>query len=171
MKRTFSPAAFALAVAAGAVHAQQIEPRGSAGGWDVFLNEATMGCFIQRETAEGIFLQIGTEAALVEMNPDDPIGFMSIWIPGSAPEGANPNELVVMEIGPNTYIGAAASGAREGYHGATVVAQGSELGFDLRNRRSMTILSTSGARVEVQLNESDISEALDALVACQSEVG
>ncbi len=160
-----------VALAVGSASAQEIQPRGSAGGWNVFLNEATMGCFIQRETAQGIFLQIGTEAALVEINPDDPIGFMSIWIPGSAPEGANSSELVVVEIGPNTYIGSAATGTREGFYGATVIAQGSALGFDLRNRRAMTIVSSGGARVDIQLNASNLDEALDALQDCQSDVG
>ena len=156
MKRFMLFATCAAAITAGVAQAQSITPRGSAGGWGVFLNETTSGCFIQRETAQGIFLQIGTEAALVELTPDDPIGFMSIWIPG---------------LGPNTYFGSAATGTREGYHGATVIAQGSELGFDLRNRRNMTVISSSGARVDVRLNASNISEALDALIECQSSVG
>ena len=171
MKRFMLFATCAAAITAGVAQAQSITSRGSAGGWGVFLNETTSGCFIQRETAQGIFLQIGTEAALVELTPDDPIGFMSIWIPGPAPANANPAELVVMEIGPNTYFGSAATGTREGYHGATVIAQGSELGFDLRNRRNMTVISSSGARVDVRLNASNISEALDALIECQSSVG
>ena len=171
MKRLILLATCAAVTLVGAASAQTIQPRGNAGGWGVFLNEATNGCFIQRETAEGIFLQIGTEAALVELTPDDPIGFLSIWIPGAAPENANPAELVVMEIGPNTYFGASASGTRQGYHGATVIAQGSELGFDLRNRRNMTVISSSGARVDIRLNASNISEALDALGACQSSLG
>ncbi len=171
MKKALLLATCAAAMAFGAAQAQTIQPRGSAGGWNVFLNEKTMGCFIQRETAQGIFLQIGTEAALMEMSPDDPIGFLSIWLPGPAPENANPAELVVVRIGPNTYIGAAARGQREGFHGGTIVATGSTLGFDLRNRRNMTIFSTSGAEIEVRLNASNISEALDALGACQSSVG
>ena len=162
---------FSIAIAASSAGAQQIESKGKAGGWGVFLNGATNGCFIQRETKEGIFMQIGTEAALVEEDPDDPIGFLSLWLPGEAPENANPLELVKVDIGQNTYIGASASGTRQGYYGATVVAKGSTLGFDLRNRRSMSVTSTSGAKVDIQLNASNISDALDALVACQSEVG
>ena len=169
MKRILTMAAMAIGLS-GAASAQDIMPKGSAGGWNVFLNGATNGCFIQRETEQGIFLQIGTEAALVELMPDDPIGFLSIWIPGEAPANSDPAELVLVEIGPNSYIGAAARGAREGYHGATVLAQGSELGFDLRNRRAMTITASNGAVVKVQLNASDVSSALDALADCQSEV-
>lgn len=169
MKKVLVVAACAVGFAGGAL-AQDIVPKGEAGGWNVFLNEATQGCFIQRETAEGIFMQIGTEAELVALTPDDPIGFMSIWIPGEAPANANPAELIVVDIGPNSYLGAAATGTREGYHGATVLAQGSELGFDLRNRRAMTITSTSGRIIEIQLNASDISTALDALGDCQSDV-
>ena len=171
MKKVFGLAACLATLVTGAATAQSIEPRGQAGGWRVFLNEATMGCFIQRETAQGIFLQIGTEKQLVDMSPDDPIGFLSVWLPGPAPANANPEELIVMDIGPNTYVGSAIAGERQDFHGATVFAQGSTLGFDLRNRRSMSILSTSGARVEIQLNASNISEALDALIECQSTVG
>ena len=156
---------------ASAATAQDVVQRGSAGGWNVFLNEATQGCFIQRETAQGIVMQIGTEAALLELRPDDPIGFLSIWIPGEAPADANPAELILVEIGQNKYIGAAASGTREGYFGATVLAQSSQLGFDIRNRRAMKITSTSGRIIEIQLNASNISEALDALGDCQSSVG
>ena len=170
MKKILTVAVMALGLA-GPASAQDIMQKGSAGGWNVFLNSATNGCFIQRETDQGIFMQIGTEAKMVEMTPDDPIGFLSLWIPGEAPANANPSELVIVEIGPNTYLGAAASGTREGFHGATVLAQGSELGFDLRNRRDMKITSTSGTVVEVRLNASDISTALDALADCQDDVG
>lgn len=159
--------AVALSALASVAGAQPFEAKGTAGGWNVFLNEATGGCFIERQTEQDIVMQIGTEAALVEANPEDPMGFMSIWMPGDAPENANPDELVVVEIGPNKYIGVAATGAREGFHGATVLAAGSELGFDLRNRRSMTIFSTSGREIQVQLNASNLDQALDALVSCQ----
>ena len=171
MKKLFISTAAALVAMTGAATAQPFDAKGSAGGWNVFFNQATGGCFIERQTGQDIVMQIGTEAALVEANPDDPMGFLSIWIPGEAPENANPDELVIVEIGPNKYIGIAAQGAREGFHGATVLAAGSELGFDLRNRRSMTIFSTSGAEVQVQLNASNIDAALDALVACQQEMG
>jgi hypothetical protein len=154
-----------------AADAQQIQSKGKAGGWGVFFNEATSGCFIQRETDAEIFMQIGTEAALVAENPEDPVGFLSFWIPGTAPENANPLELVKVEIGPNTYFGSLALGTRQGYYGATVLGRGSELGFDLRNRRSLKVTSTSGASAEIQLNASNVSEALDALVKCQADVG
>ena len=168
-KFILAAAAVAATTFAASVGAQPFTAKGSAGGWNVFLNEATNGCFIERQTAQDIVMQMGTEAALVEADPDDPLGFMSIWIPGDAPADANPEELVIVEIGPNKYVGVAAQGTREGFHGATVLASGSELGFDLRNRRSMKIFSTSGSEVDIQLNASNIGDALDALVACQQE--
>jgi len=163
-------AGLGLAALCSAASAQQIETRGAAGGWNVFFNPATQGCFIQRTTAQDIILQIGTEQAVVEMDPENPVGFMSIWLPGPQPAGVNPEELVTVQLGQNVYIGTASTATREGYHGARVLATGSELGFDLRNRRSMVVNSTSGAEITVDLLQSDVNAALDALVDCQTEV-
>lgn len=162
--------ALALVTTASVATSQPFEPRGSAGGWNVFLNTRTEGCFIERETPQGVVLQIGTERALVEASPDDPIGFLSLWMPGDAPPSANPNELLVVQIGQNQYIGVAASGTRDGFHGATVLASNSELGFDLRNRRTMEIRSSSGREIQIRLNASNIADALDAMMVCQRSV-
>ena len=168
MKSFVLPAVVALSGTAAL--AQPFEFKESTGGWNIFVNQATQGCFMERETEQGIVWQIGTEAGMLGAGNDDNFGFMAIYVPGERPADVNPQEVVVVTIGPNTYIGTAATIEREGYYGGMVVSSDATLEFDLRNRLTMEILSSSGARVEVQLARTDIDAALDAVVACQRSI-
>lgn len=164
------------ATAAGATlcatlaQAQPFEFKSTTGGWNIFVNEATQGCFMERETEQGIVWQIGTEAGMLGVGGTDNFGFMAFYVPGERPVDVNDQEVVIVTIGPNTYFGTTATIERDGYYGGVVVSKDETLEFDLRNRLTMEILVSSGARVEVQLAQSDIDAAMQATRACQAEI-
>ena len=122
---------------------------------------------MEHESDQGIVMQIGTEAAMLGTGPDDSFGFVAIYVPGERPVDVNPEEVVIINIGPNTYAGVASTVDRDGYHGGVVISRDKTLEFDLKERLSMDIVSSSGAIVVVNLAALKIEPALDAVVACQ----
>lgn len=148
--------------------AQPIEPVDSAGGWEIFRNEANGGCFMERVTEQDIVLQIGSVRAILGEGPADAFGYLGIFVPGEAPEVISDTPIVLVGIGPNTYIGQAALVEREGYHGGVVVAEAdSKLAWDLQNRKGMSITTSNGGLVEVDLLRSDIKAGVEAVKKCQ----
>ena len=165
--KVLSVLAASIAVPATLVTAQPYDFKSTEGSWNVFVNEATQGCFMEHESDQGIVMQIGTEAAMVGTGPNDSFGFVAIYIPGERPADVNPEETVVVNIGPNTYAGVASTVERDGYYGGVIVSRDQTLEYDLRERLSMEIASSSGTTVTVNLAALKIGPGLDAVVACQ----
>lgn len=170
--KTTAASAFAACVALSATlaTAQPYDFKSTVGPWNVFVNEATQGCFMEHESDQGIVMQIGTEAAMLGTGPNDSFGFVAIYVPGERPVDVNPEEVVVIKIGPNTYAGVASTVDRDGYHGGVVISRDQTLEFDLKERLSMDIVTSSGATVAVNLAALKIEPALDAVVACQRDI-
>ncbi|MEP1352556.1 MAG: hypothetical protein ABJX32_18695 [Tateyamaria sp.] len=152
------------------VTAQPYDFKSTEGTWNIFVNEATQGCFMEHQSDKGIVMQIGTEAAMLGTGPNDSFGFVAIYVPGERPVDVNPEEVVVVKIGPNTYAGVASTVDRDGYHGGVIVSRDQTLEFDLKERRSMEIISSSGTTVTVNLAALKIEPGLDAVIACQREI-
>ena len=167
--RKYAIMAFGLAWALHSpVVAQPLEPVDSVGGWDIFRNQANGGCFMERVTEQDIVLQIGSVRTMLGEGPADSFGYLGIFIPGEAPKAISETPIVLVETGPNTYIGQTARVVREGYYGGVVVAEAdSELTWDLENRRNMTITTSNGIIVEVDLLRSDIKAGIEAVKECQ----
>lgn len=162
--------AASIALMGTVASAQPFQFKSSQSGWNIFVNEATQGCFMERESAQGIVMQVGTEAAMVGTGLDDTFGFLAIYVPGERPVDVNPTEVVVINIGQNTYFGTAATVTRDGYYGGVVISKDPTLEYDLRERLKMEILSSSGTQVIVNLAALKIGEALGAVRDCQREI-
>lgn len=171
MKFISFAAAAALLLSATAGISQPFEAKGSSGGWDIFANQRTNGCFMERQTEEGIILQIGSVLAMTEQGGAEDYGYFGIYFPGEAPEVTNDQPLVLVRIGPNTYLGQAQRDVREDYWGGFIVSDGqNDLAFDLQNRKKMEIVTQNGGMAEIDLTRSDISRGVEEVKKCQSEM-
>jgi len=165
-------AAFATGIALFGLtaSAQPFQFKAKEGGWNIFVNEATQGCFMEHESPQGIVMQIGTEAAMIGSGTHDAFGFLAIYVPGERPVDVNPTEVVVVNIGQNTYLGTAATIQRDGYYGGVIISNDPTLEFDLRERLKMEILSSGGTTVLVNLAALKINDALGAVRSCQKSI-
>lgn len=171
MKPRLTAAALAtFACLATPLAAQPFDAKGDAGGWNIFFNQKTGGCFIERETDQGYVMQIGTEAGMLGEGPSDSYGFFALYVPGEAPEVDSDTPIAVIYIGSNTYIGNAHRVVREGYFGGYFIGSGdTDIATDLRKEKSMRILTANGTTVTVNLNQSNIRRALRAARRCQNQ--
>ena len=79
--------------AATAALAQPYTAMGSQSGWNIFKNEATGGCFMERETSEGIVLQIGSVLTMTGAGDASDYGYLGIYVPGEAPPVSSENPV------------------------------------------------------------------------------
>lgn len=165
-----SAIAIGIALIGTVASAQPFQFKETKGSWNIFVNEATQGCFMEHESPQGIVMQIGTEAAMVGSGTHDTFGFLSIYVPGERPVDVNPTEVVVVNIGQNTYLGTAATIERDGYYGGVIISNDPTLEYDLRERLKMEILSSSGTAVLVNLAALKIGDALGAVRSCQKSI-
>ncbi|MGI9395475.1 MAG: hypothetical protein ACR2OY_12570 [Boseongicola sp.] len=168
---SFAAAAAALLLSTTAGIGQPFEEKGNSGGWTIFANKKTNGCFMERVTEQGIVLQIGSVLAMTQQGGAEDYGYFGMYIPGEAPEVTNDQPLVLVRLGQNTYLGQAQRDVREGYWGGYVVSDGeNDLSFDLQNRKKMQIITQNGGLAEIDLTQSNISRGVDEVKKCQREM-
>ncbi|MEM0946909.1 MAG: hypothetical protein AAGK37_05855 [Pseudomonadota bacterium] len=172
MKRLVTAAAAALTacVVATSASAQDFEFFEFREGWNIFRSTATGGCFMERQTEEGIVLQVGSLQTMTGAGGADDFGYLGIYIPGEAPENAGGDPLLVLESGPNRYIAEAHSQERQGFWGGFIVSgTGSDLANDLRTRKSMRGITVNGGGFDIDLTRTNINRALDRTAECQNQ--
>ena len=81
MPRSLSALVTGALLIPGALVAQPFQAQQPAGNWSIFFNEATGGCFMERQFDDGVVMQVGTEAAMLGTGSDLPFGFLALYAP------------------------------------------------------------------------------------------
>jgi hypothetical protein len=158
----------ATCLAATLATAQPFEGKGEVGGWNVFFNGATGGCFM--EQAQGpLVVQLGTEAAMLGEGEGASFGFLAVYTTNEAAE-IEDGEIwpIVMEIDGDLFGGEAMGVVREDVRGGYVVSRDIGFGDDLANGQTLNIVTPAGAVVEIDLTGT--KAAMQAVRDCQSEM-
>ena len=152
--------------------AQTYELYKQEGGWNVFHNTTTNGCFMERVTDDGFVLQIGSLQSMVSGEGETVGGFMAVYAPGDPPASAGGDPDLALRLGPNVYMAKAHSVQREDRWGGYFVSDGdADLASDLINRREMEIFTSNGSLVKIDINRTGFAmdEAVRATQVCQDK--
>lgn len=167
LKKLGLTAAAALIASVTAASAQDFQNWGSNGGWQIWKSQSTGGCFMERETAEGIVMQIGSVKTMTGQGSDDNYGYLGLYLPGEQPASSGGDPLLVLETGPNRYIAKAHSQQRPGYWGGFIVSgTDTDLASDITNRKEMTGMTADGGGFKIDWTQSNVSQALKRLQTC-----
>jgi len=164
--KTICTALTASLLLAAPALSQPFEAMGEVGDWKVFFNEASGGCFVERQSEDGVVMQMGTEAAMLSEDGNN-YGFIAVYVP--VPTEIQPGETrpVRFQLGDKTYGGDAVGAAREGYFGGYAVANSPNFIDDVANMQTMTVNLDTDRALEIDLTGT--KAALEALRACQVE--
>lgn len=160
--------------AAPLLHAQPFEARGAAGGWSVFYNGATGGCFIEK--AQGpLVVQLGTEAGMLGLGADaagevgENFGFIAVYTDN--PEAEIEHGAiwpVVIEIDGDVFAGEAKGVVRGDVRGGYIVSSDPTFAEDIARGDVMNVVTPAGMVVEIDLTGT--RAAIEALTACQRDM-
>jgi hypothetical protein len=168
MSRTLSLLAAGILLTPAILSAQPFRSFGTAGGWTIFHNEATRGCFMERETPNGIIMQVGTEAAMLGKGSDLPFGFLALYAPdrmGATGAGGE----VRFSLGGVTFRGDAVGVIREGYRGGYVVANNPWFAEEVADQQTMVVHPETSDAVTIDLTGT--RAAMAEVRACQAAHG
>ncbi|NDR55834.1 hypothetical protein FPS10_05255, partial [Pseudoruegeria sp. M32A2M] len=144
--------------------AQPFESKGVVGDWGVFFNAATGGCFVERQTEDGVVMQMGTQADMLGVEEQN-YGFLAVYVP--IPTDIQPDEKrhVQFQLGETVYGGDAVGAERDGYFGGYAVANRAKFIDDIANLQTMTVNPETDRAYDIDLTAPQ--PALEALRALQ----
>jgi hypothetical protein len=171
MKIRIAAASTIIALAAAAAAAQPFQSWKEVNDWNIVFNEATEGCFMEHVTPEGFVLHIGTTAALFGRGSDDRQYFVGFYAPTDSGFASSQEDGVTFVSGPDAFTGTAHEITKDGYHGWWTETNNDNLVDDLRDRRQMTVTSSSGGEAIINLIELGIDEAFAEMQECQLRKG
>ncbi len=169
LKRFGLAAAAAVVAGVTAASAQDYQNWGTNGGWRIWKSQSTGGCFMERETAEGIVLHLGSVKTMTGQGRDDDYGFLGLYIPGEQPAAAGGNPLLVLNSGPSRYIAQAFSRTPPGYWGGFITSgRNTDLARDIATRAQMTGATADGGGFTINWDQSNVSQAAKRLQTCEA---
>ncbi len=171
MKNLTLAATAALLLSGSAGLAQTYDLYHSNPSWNVFHNTATNGCFMERVTDNGFVLQIGSLQSMLAGEGTTVGAYMGVYAPGERPEGTTDANLAI-KLGPHVYSAKSHSVERDGYWGGYFVSEGDQdLAFDVKNRKTMEILSSNNLLVKIDLTATafNLNQAIAETEECQAK--
>ena len=165
MPRRLAAAALAASLAAP-LAAQPFAPFGEAGGWRVFVNEATGGCFMEQRQGE-LVIQMGTQGGA-------DFGFIAAYAEGEVGIAQGEEMTVLIEIDGDGFGGIARGVRRDRadgppLEGAVTISRSPAFLEALAEGRRMRVVSEGGALVAIDL--SGTRAGIRAVRACQAGLG
>ncbi len=165
MPRRLAAAALAASLAAP-LAAQPFTPRGEAGGWRVFVNEATGGCFMEQRQG-ALVVQMGTQGGA-------DFGFVAAYAEGEVGIAQGEEMTVLIEIDGDGFGGIARGVRRERaegppLEGAVTISRSPAFAEALAEGRRMRVVADTGALVEIDL--AGTRAGIAAVRACQADIG
>jgi hypothetical protein len=166
MPRRLAAAALAAAALAAPLAAQPFTPRGEAGGWRVFFNDATGGCFMERVQGD-LVVQMGTQGGA-------DFGFIAAYTKGEVGIAQGEEMTVIIEIDGDGFGGVARGVRRDRadgvpIEGAVTISRSPAFLEALAEGRRMRVVSDTGALVEIDL--AGTRAGIAAVRACQADLG
>ena len=166
VKPKWAAVAVATLLATGAT-AQPFDRWTEVNNWNIIINEATKGCFMEHQTPEGYVLHIGTTDAMFGRDSSERNYFLGFYAPVDSGFAESNDTSVSFESGPDRFVGTAHEITREGYHGWSVDTNNDNLVDDLNNRNTMTVKAEGGGEALINLFELGIAEAFAEMQECQ----
>lgn len=165
MKRHSLPLTLCAALALPSLAAAQpFTSYGEAEGWNIFVNGATNGCFMEQQQGD-LVVQMGTQGgadfAFVAVYAMEELGIVQ----------GDPIEVSFFIDG-EEFAGTASGVQRSTsdggvIEGATIKANNPNFGDAIANKQTMTIMGQSGNSTDIDL--SGTRAAIEATRACQAE--
>ena len=167
LKKICLTAAAAFVASATVAAAQDYQNWGTNGGWRIWKSQSTGGCFMERQTAEGIVLHLGSVKTMTGKGSDRDFGFLGVYLPGSPPAASGGDPLLVLNSGPNRYVAQAYSRTPPGYWGGFIMSsRNSNLAQDIATRAQMTGTTANGGGFIINFDQSNVSQALKRVETC-----
>ena len=145
--------------------AQPFTPYGQFGGWRVFVNGATQGCFME-EMQDGLVIQMGTQGGA-------DFGFIAAYTEGEAGIAQGEEMTVLIEIDGEGFGGIARGVRREQadgtlLEGAVTISRSPAFAEALARGRTMRVVADGGNLVEIDLSGTEA--AIRAVRDCQASL-
>lgn len=166
-KKTSFAAIASLLLVALPVSAQPYNKWKEVNDWNIFVNEATNGCFMEYGTEDNYVFHIGTTDEMFGRDESERNYFLGFYAPVDSGFAGVQEEEVTFRTGPDAFAGSAYSYQRENHHGWWVRINNPKLVDDLRDRRELTVRSSSGGEKTIDLLELKIDEAFAEMKECQ----
>ena len=163
MKLTkLTAAAFAALLPLSAV-AQQLEPWGSAGGWDIMIDPSMGdGCLIQAAYSDGSVVRIGFDR---NQGMGYVTAFNESW--GDIVEGEQYG--ILFDLDGQEYDAVATGLYLNGVPGADIYFDNPDFLFDIAAKYTMTIYNENGYVTAIDLGGTMVG--LEGAIECQNEMG
>ncbi len=143
--------------------AQGLEQWGTAGGWDVMIDESLGdGCLIQAAYQDGSVVRIGFDR---NRGTAYVTAFNDAW--GDIEEGAT--YPIAFDLDGNEYDGEAVGLYLNGVPGADINFDNPDFLWDIAQKYTMTLYSEAGEVMAIDL--AGTSVGLEAVIECQEEMG
>ncbi|MDO6523592.1 hypothetical protein Q4578_18505 [Shimia thalassica] len=162
----FKTSIASLAVAAAlstTAFAQQLEPWGTADGWDIMIDPSLgNGCLIQAEYQDGSVIRIGFDR-------NEGMGYLTAfneeW--GEIEEGADYG--ILFDLDGEEYEAVATGIYLNGVPGADIYFDNPDFLFDIAAKYTMRIYNENGLVTAIDLGGTMVG--LEAAMECQDELG
>jgi len=162
----FKTSIASLAVAAAlstTAFAQQLEPWGTAGGWDIMIDPSLgNGCLIQAEYQDGSVIRIGFDR-------NEGMGYLTAfneeW--GEIEEGADYG--ILFDLDGEEYEAVATGIYLNGVPGADIYFDNPDFLFDIAAKYTMRIYNENGLVTAIDLGGTMVG--LEGAMECQDELG
>ncbi|GAA6180530.1 hypothetical protein NBRC116594_19680 [Shimia sp. NS0008-38b] len=152
-----------IALAGTALAAQELEPWGTAGGWDVLIDPTLGdGCLIQAEYSDGSLVRIGFDR---NAGSGYITAFNDAW--GSIDEGAI--YPILFDLDGDEYEGEAEGIYLYDVPGADIYFDNPDFLFDIAAKYTMTLYNSEGLVMQIDLGGTMVG--LEAALECQDEMG
>lgn len=162
-------AAAAFVASVSVASAQQWQNWGTNGGWRIWKNQTTGGCFMERQTAEGIVLHLGSVKTMTGAGSDRDFGFLGLYIPGARPPATGGNPGIILTTGPNRYIAQTYTRTPPGFWGGYITSgRNTNLARDIATRAQMTGTTSGGESFIINWDQSNVSQAGKRLLTCEA---
>ena len=159
---TLTAAAFAALLPLSAV-AQQLEPWGTAGGWDIMIDPSMGdGCLIQAAYSDGSVVRIGFDR---NQGMGYVTAFNESW--GDIVEGEQYG--ILFDLDGQEYDAVATGIYLNGVPGADIYFDNPDFLFDIAAKYTMTIYNENGYVTAIDLGGTMVG--LEGAIECQNEMG
>ena len=163
MKAPIVLAAAVTAALSFPVHAQQLEPWGTAGGWDVMIDPTLGdGCLIQAAYQDGSVVRIGFDR-------NEGMGYITAfnyaW--GDIEEGAQYD--IEFDLDGDVFTGVATGIYLNDVPGADIYFDNPDFLFAIAEKYTLTLYNANGEVMAIDLDGTYVG--LEAAIQCQEEMG
>jgi hypothetical protein len=155
----FSVVTAATLTCASASLAQPFTNEGSVEGWNIFLNESTKNCLMEKVESNGFVVQIA------RTGEGEEFGRLGVYSPNPTDIKDGETRELTFDLDGERFTGEATGSLHEGYQGGYAFANNPNFGAALAQKQTLTIEPDSANPVVVDL--SGTMAAMDAVKDCQ----